>query len=102
MSPRYAHITGWGMAVPEKIVTNKDLEKMVDTNDEWIVSRTGIRERHIASDGQSTATLAAEPGCALEVANLRPADLIDHRIHLHTGAHFPGYGLPCPGQDRRH
>jgi len=43
---RYAHITGWGTALPEHVLTNKDLEQMVDTTDEWIVSRTGIRERH--------------------------------------------------------
>ena len=76
MSPRYAHITGWGMAVPEKILTNADLEKMVDTEDEWIVSRTGIRQRHIATDGQTTATLAADAALrALEVANLLPHEV---------------------------
>jgi len=76
MSPRYAHITGWGMAVPEKVLTNSDLEKIVDTNDEWIVSRTGIRQRHIAGVGETTATLAADAALhALEVANLHPADL---------------------------
>jgi 3-oxoacyl-[acyl-carrier-protein] synthase-3 len=76
MSPRYAHITGWGMAVPKKILTNKDLEKIVDTNDEWIVSRTGIRERRIAGANDTTASLAAEAALqALEVANLHPSDL---------------------------
>src|SRR3989337_2259358 len=76
MSPRYAHITGWGMAVPEKILTNADLEKMVDTEDEWVVSRTGIRQRHIATDGQTTATLAADAALrALEVANLLPHEV---------------------------
>ena len=52
MSP-YAHITGWGMAVPTKLLTNSDLEKMVDTDDEWIQSRTGIKQRHIASEDES-------------------------------------------------
>ena len=76
MSPRYAHITGWGMAVPEKVLTNSDLEKIVDTNDEWIVSRTGIRERHIAGAGETTATLASDAAIrALEVAQLHPGDL---------------------------
>mgnify|MGYP001827501451 FL=1 len=76
MNPRYAHITGWGMAVPEKVLTNSDLEKIVDTNDEWIVSRTGIRQRHIAGANETTATLAADAALrALEVANLHPADL---------------------------
>lgn len=76
MSPRYAHITGWGMAIPKKILTNQDLEKIVDTNDEWIVSRTGIRERRIADTNDTTASLASEAALrALEVANLHPSDL---------------------------
>lgn len=75
MSP-YAHITGWGMAVPPRILTNQDLAQMVDTSDEWIRERTGITERHIADAGQSTATLAVEAGLkALRVANLNPADV---------------------------
>jgi len=76
MSPRFAHITGWGMAVPDKVLTNDDLAKMVDTNDEWIVSRTGIRERRIAGPDQSTASLASDAAMrALEVANVHPGDL---------------------------
>jgi 3-oxoacyl-[acyl-carrier-protein] synthase-3 len=72
----YAHITGWGMAVPDRKLTNLELSEMVDTNDEWIVSRTGIRERRIACDEQTTATLATEAALrALAVANLRPADI---------------------------
>ena len=46
---RRAHVTGWGRYVPDQILTNADLEKMVDTNDEWIVTRTGIRERRVAA-----------------------------------------------------
>ena len=73
---RYAHITGWGMAVPDKILTNKDLEAMVDTNDEWIVSRTGIRERRIAKEDETTASLAVDASLrALSVANLPPQKL---------------------------
>lgn len=76
MSPRYAHITGWGMAVPEKIITNHDLAKIVDTSDDWIVSRTGIQERRIADDHQTTASLAVDAALrALIIANLRPSDL---------------------------
>ncbi|MBT3190167.1 MAG: ketoacyl-ACP synthase III [Anaerolineae bacterium] len=72
----YAHITGWGMAVPETVRTNDDLSKMVDTNDEWIRSRTGIAERRIANDEESSASLGADAALrALEVANLRAADL---------------------------
>lgn len=74
---RYARITGWGMYVPEKVLTNDDISQMVETNDEWIRSRTGIRERHIASHEQSTASLATEAAIrALQVANLQP-DKID-------------------------
>ncbi len=72
----YAHITGWGMAVPEPVLTNDDLSKMVDTNDEWIRERTGIRERHIARDHEFPSTLAVEASLrALEVANLKPGDI---------------------------
>jgi 3-oxoacyl-[acyl-carrier-protein] synthase III len=75
MSP-YAHITGWGMAVPSKVLTNAELEKIVNTDDEWIQSRTGIRQRHIAEDGESTATLAKDAALnALRVANLNPSDV---------------------------
>ena len=54
---RYAQITGWGMSVPEKVLTNADLARVVDTTDERIVSRTGIKERHVAGELESTATL---------------------------------------------
>jgi 3-oxoacyl-[acyl-carrier-protein] synthase-3 len=53
----YSRITGTGSYLPEKILTNHDLEKMVDTSDEWIVERTGIKKRHIAAEGQSTCDL---------------------------------------------
>ncbi len=72
----YAHITGWGMSAPERVLTNDDISKMVDTNDAWIRERTGIRERHIARDDQFPSTLAVEASLkALKVANLRPTDL---------------------------
>jgi 3-oxoacyl-[acyl-carrier-protein] synthase III len=72
----YAHITGWGMAVPEPILTNDDISKMVDTNDAWIRERTGIHERRIARDNQFPSTLGVEASInALTVANLRPTDL---------------------------
>lgn len=73
----YAAITGWGKAVPERILTNHDLEKLVDTSDEWIVSRTGIRERRIVGKNESTTSLAtAAARNALERAG-RTADEID-------------------------
>jgi 3-oxoacyl-[acyl-carrier-protein] synthase-3 len=75
----YAAITGWGMAVPERVLTNADLERMVSTTDDWITTRTGIRERHIIGPGESTSTLATEAARrALDNAGLAPTaiDLI--------------------------
>jgi len=59
-TPIYASMRSIGAYVPPKILTNEDLEKMVETSDEWIVKRTGIRERHIADAGQATSDLAVE------------------------------------------
>lgn len=74
---RAVGILGTGKYVPEKILTNSDLEKMVDTNDEWIVSRTGIKERHIAAPDQATSDLAYEAAIkALESAGMT-ADQLD-------------------------
>jgi len=56
----YARIAGTGSYLPERVLTNKDLEAFVDTSDEWIRSRTGIQQRHIAADGQTTCDLAYE------------------------------------------
>lgn len=70
---RYAAITGWGSALPQKRLTNADLEKLVDTSDEWITSRTGIKERRIVSHEESTSTLAvAAARQALECAGVSP------------------------------
>jgi 3-oxoacyl-[acyl-carrier-protein] synthase-3 len=64
------------MAVPERVLTNDDLSKVVETNDAWIRERTGIRERRIARDDQFPSTLAVEASIkALTIANLRPTDL---------------------------
>ena len=72
----FAHITGWGMYVPEPVLTNEDISKMVDTNDEWIRDRTGIRERHIARENEFPSTLGVEAAIkALQVANLAPTEL---------------------------
>jgi 3-oxoacyl-[acyl-carrier-protein] synthase-3 len=57
---KYARIIGTGGYLPEKVLTNADLEKIVDTSDEWIVTRTGIRERHIAAEGETTCDLAEQ------------------------------------------
>jgi 3-oxoacyl-[acyl-carrier-protein] synthase-3 len=73
---KYARMTGWGRYVPERILTNADLEKMVDTSDEWIRTRTGIRERHIAAPGETCCTMSlAAARRALEVAQLAPSDV---------------------------
>ncbi|MBL8511263.1 MAG: ketoacyl-ACP synthase III [Betaproteobacteria bacterium] len=58
MTETYARIIGTGSYLPDRVVTNKDLENIVDTSDEWIVSRTGIKERHYASDDQNASDLA--------------------------------------------
>jgi 3-oxoacyl-(acyl-carrier-protein) synthase III len=71
-----AVITGWGYYTPSKVVTNFDLEKIVDTSDEWITSRTGIKERRYAADGETTSSMSLRAGrLALEKARLRPQDL---------------------------
>ncbi|HEV8189877.1 MAG TPA: beta-ketoacyl-ACP synthase III [Ktedonobacterales bacterium] len=69
-------ITGWGMYVPEKVLTNEDLEHIVDTSDEWITSRTGIKQRHVAAPDESASTLAlAAARQALERAGIEGKDL---------------------------
>lgn len=76
---RYAHIVGWGMEVPSQVLTNSDLEAIVDTNDEWITTRTGIKERRIAEQRETTTSLATRAAQkALDVADMLPSaiDLI--------------------------
>jgi len=69
-------ILGVGMYLPERIMTNKDLERIVDTTDEWIVTRTGIKERRIARDDEATSDMAVEAAKrALADANLKPVDI---------------------------
>ncbi len=69
-------IIGTGAAAPKKVLTNKDLESIVDTSDEWISTRTGIKQRHIAEDGETTSTLGAEASLkALEMAKVKPEEV---------------------------
>ncbi len=69
-------IVGTGTGIPKKILTNKDFEKIVDTSDEWITSRTGMKVRHIAEDGQLTSDICAEAGKnALVDAGIEATDL---------------------------
>lgn len=72
----FAHVTGWGMAVPSRVLTNREIAEFVDTTDEWIVSRTGIRERRVADERDSTASLATKAALrALDRTDLSPEDL---------------------------
>lgn len=76
---KYSRVIGSGGYLPEKVLTNADLEKMVDTSDEWILSRTGVRERRIAADGEHTVDLAEHATRrAIEAAGIdvRDIDLI--------------------------
>ena len=87
-----ALITGWGMYAPARVMTNEDLTKLVDTSDEWIVSRTGIRERRIAADDETTTTLsvnAARDALAVAGVDASEVDLII------LGTCSPDYPLPA-------
>ena len=76
MSERYAKITGWGKYVPSRVVTNDDLAKMVDTSDEWITTRTGIKERRIRTENDTTSSMSvAASQQALAVAGITAKDL---------------------------
>jgi 3-oxoacyl-[acyl-carrier-protein] synthase-3 len=72
----YSRIAGTGSYLPEKILTNDDLSKIVDTSDEWIAARTGIRQRHIAAEGETTGDLAFHASVrALEAAGVQASEL---------------------------
>lgn len=72
----YARIAGTGSYLPDNVMTNKDMEKIVDTSDEWIRDRTGIEQRHIALEGQTTVDLAEKASrLAIEAAGLQPAEI---------------------------
>jgi 3-oxoacyl-[acyl-carrier-protein] synthase-3 len=69
-------LTGWGRYAPAQVLTNADLERMVDTSDDWIVSRTGIRERRVAAAHETTASMGAVAGLrAIRTAGLEPGDI---------------------------
>jgi 3-oxoacyl-[acyl-carrier-protein] synthase-3 len=75
-SARFAHVTGWGSYAPSQVLSNADLERLVDTSDEWIVSRTGIRERRVAAAHVTTASMGAVAGArAIAVAGLDPDEI---------------------------
>jgi 3-oxoacyl-[acyl-carrier-protein] synthase-3 len=102
-------VRGFGASLPKRLVTNREMEEKVDTSDEWIVQRTGIRQRYIAGEGETTASLGeAAARAALERAKLTPADIdliilatstpdntfpatavnIQNRLGMHHGAAF--------------
>jgi 3-oxoacyl-[acyl-carrier-protein] synthase III len=76
MTQVFARIAGTGSQLPDKVVTNDDLAKIVDTSDEWIAARTGIRQRHMAAEGETTCDLAYGASMrALEAAGVDPREL---------------------------
>jgi len=76
MNLKKSFIKGTGFYVPKKILTNHDLEKMVETSDEWITTRTGIKERRIAGDDETTASMGVEAAkMAIEDAGIKPEDI---------------------------
>jgi 3-oxoacyl-[acyl-carrier-protein] synthase-3 len=90
-----ARIVGTGSCVPEKVLTNDDLEKFLDTSDEWIVTRTGIRERHMVADGETTSDLATGAAAkALEMAGVQADDLDLIVVGTITGD-FPWPATAC-------
>jgi len=97
---KYSRIIGTGSYLPRKIMTNADLEKVVDTTDDWIFTRTGIRERHIAADGETSCDLAEQATrAALESAGIR-ADAIDLIIVATTTPDRIFPSTACLLQDR--
>jgi 3-oxoacyl-[acyl-carrier-protein] synthase III len=104
-----ACVAGWGAAVPDGRVTNADLEQRVDTSEQWIVERTGIRERRVAGPEDSTATLAIAAGAAaIKQAGITPLDIellivataTPEQPIPHTGAFVgEGLGLRCGSFD---
>jgi 3-oxoacyl-[acyl-carrier-protein] synthase-3 len=98
-----AAIAGTGSAVPARVMTNSDFEKILDTSDEWIRSRTGIRERRICSPGETTATLGLDASRrALDAAGMKPSDIdliicatITPEMFFPSTACFIQAGLGC-------
>ena len=99
---RYAQIVGWGYHVPSKVITNHDLEQIVDTSDEWIRTRTGIEERRVAADpNETTASLAGRASKALDVADVHPASRPDHLLDQFARIHFSRHSERGAGRHRR-
>lgn len=96
----YSKILGTGSHLPEKIITNFDLEKMVDTSNDWIIERTGIKQRHMADKDENAATMADKAGrAAMDAAGLKPSD-IDMIIVASTTPHMVFPSTACLLQER--
>ena len=96
----YSRITGTGSYLPEKVLTNHDLAKIVDTSDEWIVERTGIRERHIVAEGENTSDLALHASRkAIEAAGIDPKQ-IDLIVVATTTPDFVFPSTACLRQEK--
>ena len=98
----HARIIGTGSYLPPKVLTNRDLERMVDTSDEWIVTRTGIRQRHIAGDDEMASDLALEASRrrSPRPASGRPTGP-DRRCDDHAGHGLPQHRLHSAGEAGR-
>ena len=98
-----SRILGTGHYAPAKVLTNAELERMVDTSDAWISERTGIRERRIAAEGELTSDMAAAAGrSALEAAGSAcRRSRHDHRWHGHRRQPDAGHGGARAAEDRR-
>lgn len=106
MTGRFSHIVATGSTLPTRVVPNAWFESRVETSDQWIVERTGIRERHFAGEGESTATLAAEAGRRALAAAGGSVDLVivctctPERLIPSTAAFVQSaMGLTCPAFD---
>lgn len=96
----YSKILGTGGYLPEKVLSNFDLEKMVETTNEWIVERSGIRNRHIAAENENAVTMAEQAGRrAMEMAGIKPTD-IDMIIVTSTTPHMVFPSTACLLQER--
>jgi len=99
MTSRYSRISGWGHYVPSQVLTNDDLSQIVDTSDQWIRARTGIRERRIAESHETTLTMAtAASRRALEVSGVEPHSL--DLVLVATSS--PDYQLPPVSSQLQH